>query len=292
MTTNAEQRKLLLQIANCKIAHETLDSLLAERDTDDLPCKEVCNFQLVHSPEKGGGTAQGNTPQTIEKSFFHSPEPWNGNLDTAEILFVSSNPSINFKEDFPKLEGGGWKNGDIERFFIDRLEKDKNYNSMYWKGILKYSGYILDITNTVEKIEKDTERIISPKIALTEIVHCKSQKEIGVKKAARTCYENHTKYVLQYFLESPTTPKVVVFVGKDAREIIEELASNIDPQVDYEDLASFCQHEFGTGDGKARFIFLPHPNARKWKSPKTGVFPSLTDKARQAIIDIELGKRE
>lgn len=279
MTTNAEQRKLLLQIANCKIAHETLDSLLAERDTDDLPCKEICNFQLVHSPEIG------NIPQTNEKSWFHSPEPWNGDLDTAEILFVSSNPSIDFDDKtFPRLEGGGSENRDIEieRFFIDRLEKDENYNNVYWKGILKYSGYILRETDNVEKIEKDKERKISPKIALTEIVHCKSKKEIGVEKAARTCYENHTKYVLQYFLESPTTPKVVVFVGRVARETIKELASNIDPHVDYEeDLASFCQHEFGTGDGKARFIFLPHPNAR-----------GLTDKARQAKIDNQLGKRE
>lgn len=291
MTTNAEQRKLLLQIANCKIAHETLDSLLAERDTDDLPCKEICNYQLDHFQKEAGGTAQGNTPQTNKKSLFHSPEPWNGNLDTAEILFVSSNPNIDFDETFPKLEGDEWENRDIERFFIDRFE-NKNYKNNYWKGILKYSGYILGITNTVKKIEKNTERIISPKIALTEIVHCKSKDEKGVEKAARTCYENHTKYVLQYFLESPTTPKVVVFVGAVARKIIKELANNIDPHVDYEDLASFCQHEFGTGDGKARFIFLPHPNARNWKSPKTGSLPSLTDKARQAIIDIELGKRE
>ena len=50
------------------------------------------------------------------------PEPWNGHLATAEIMFIGSNPSIDFDEYFPNI---GWTDDDIFDFFENRFINGK-----------------------------------------------------------------------------------------------------------------------------------------------------------------------
>ena len=65
-----------------------------------------------------------------QNDSFQLPEPWNGHLDNAEILFISSNPSIDPNENYPTAS---WKDEDIVSFFENRFEiTPKNEWSTYY----------------------------------------------------------------------------------------------------------------------------------------------------------------
>lgn len=132
---------------------------------------------------------------------FQLPEPWNGHLDTAEILFISSNPSIDPNENYPTAS---WNDDDIISFFENRFENTpKNQWSTYWRTILKWAGWV------IPNIEFD-------KIAITEIVHCKSQKEFGVTPLCqKTCFNKWLREILKIF-----KGKYIVVVGRKAEEYI------------------------------------------------------------------------
>jgi hypothetical protein len=54
------------------------------------------------------------------------PEPWSGRIETAPLLFVGSNPSLNPDETFPTK---GWSADGIEAYFTtpDRLDLNVRY---------------------------------------------------------------------------------------------------------------------------------------------------------------------
>lgn len=91
-----DQRELLLEIAGCEIAKERVSLLIRNEGKKDPnnthDCDDICKFQYDIIQEANG------SKQEVTKAMFHVPEPWNGNLGEAEILFVSSNPSIDLKE--------------------------------------------------------------------------------------------------------------------------------------------------------------------------------------------------
>ena len=153
-----DQRKLLLEIAGCEIAKERVSLLIREKGEIDLEshdCNAVCKSQydkIYHELVENG------PEQEVAKALFHVPEPWNGNLKTAEILFVGSNPNINLNEKkFPKFESEEWsedkKNG-VVNFFNTRLE---DYKNSYWTGIRKYAAWILDVTDPSWASDKKKE---------------------------------------------------------------------------------------------------------------------------------------
>lgn len=263
--------------------------------SDNLPCKLVCNYQRVNFQEAlESSNREESRSGEFTKAKFHTPEPWNGNLDTAEVLFVSSNPSIDFSENFPTFSGPEWTDEDIVEFFINRLDVDDEGNSkfdnQYWKSVLKCAGYILGKTDSVRKLDISTKKEVASRIALTEIVHCKSEGEIGVDKAAETCFRTHTQSVIQYFLQSSTRPKTIVFVGGKARNLIYNLARADAPLIEHDQIADYCATEFKRWNKNARILFIPHPNARQWKSWKTGKPCHVSDPGRQQIIDQELNR--
>ena len=138
----------------------------------------------------------------------------------------------------------------------------------------------------------EEKRDIASQVALTEIVHCKSEGQSGVSKAAKTCFEKHTKEVIGEFLKPPSDPgnnKIVVFVGGKARDLIYALAKKGGFKIEGESISSFYESKFGEHSKDARFLFVPHPNARQWKSRKSGeLYKKLPNGIRQTIIDEEL----
>ncbi len=140
---------------------------------------------------------------------FRIPEPWNGHIDTAEILFISSNPSINFNESYPTAS---WNDEDIISFFENRFEDTpKNQWSRYWRTILKWAGWIIP-------------NIGFDKISITEIVHCKSKSEFGVYECMNYCADKWLKKVLSAF-----NGNYIVLVGKVAQNFygkIKEICPN------------------------------------------------------------------
>ena len=134
----------------------------------------------------------------------HVPEPWCGHIDTAPILFVSSNPSISEVERFPTPS---WSPEDTADFFEHRFNADaghitpKAYNSVrFWSSV-----------RAREILGRDTTPGID--FALTEVVHCKSRQEKGVAAAVDTCAG---MWLDPVFTQS--TARVVVLLGKWARE--------------------------------------------------------------------------
>lgn len=79
--TEVAPRALLLEIARCPVVEHVLAGDVAH------PCAGVVRHQRDHG---------------IPVSQHQVPEPWDGDLPAAPILFVSSNPSINPNELYPR----------------------------------------------------------------------------------------------------------------------------------------------------------------------------------------------
>ena len=281
-----KQRDLLLEIACCEIAKERVSLLIHEKGEIDLKshdCNAVCKFQYDIIQKANG------SKQEVTKAMFHVPEPWNGDLKTAEILFVSSNPSIDLDEKkFPKFESEEWsedKKDGVVDFFSKRLE---SYKNNYWTGIRKYTAWILEVTDPSWAPDKENEedkiKEIASRVALTEIVHCKSEKECGASEAAKTCFEKYTKKVIEYFLKTRSASgnkKTVVFIGGLARNTVCNQARTDKVNVDREKIAEY----FGVSDENARFLCFPHPGVRKsWKTWNSGKVKNFVGNERKVII--------
>ncbi|MGV0434349.1 hypothetical protein ACUY3H_05225 [Corynebacterium ureicelerivorans] len=306
---DAKQRELLLQIAKCTTADDTLVNLLSDAPSSTLPCAEICNYQIQQAVETG------HSRDEYTKTMFHVPEPWNGNLETAEILFVSSNPSFDPNEEFPKLANDSWPDEKVVDFFVNRFN-ESNYgeNNAFWKAVRKTAAYILGETDEFRKLsETDTSdraiiRSIEYRTAITEAVHCKSQSEkvspiegqgdVKLKTSMpvfQKCFDTHTKPVINYFLQSPGSldkPKTVVFMGSLTRDYVLKLGERrgMDKDQLTTQLQNFCMEEFGENSETARFLFIPHATSgRSWKSLHTKKsYPKLRDIDRQEIIDDQL----
>ena len=94
-------KNLMMSISNC-------DEIERAKEDSNHPCHKIVHYQYI---EKQG------------KAFQH-PEPWNGNIERAAILFVGSNPSIDFDEEYPTDE---WCDNDIYTFHYDRFSVSNDY---------------------------------------------------------------------------------------------------------------------------------------------------------------------
>ena len=163
------------------------------------------------------------------------PEPWIGNLENSKILFISSNPSISddpdisIREDFPTFGTSEDKSAD---FFINRFDQSsaaphatfnfKEYaNFLYRSNDGQYRGKGNSFNKPIETWQGVYERAKeilgencdpAEHYALTEVVKCKSKKEIGVKDASTTCIEKWMKKVMDL-----SSAKLVVIIGAPAR---------------------------------------------------------------------------
>lgn len=180
------------------------------------------------------------------------PEPWSGQLEQSPILFLSSNPSISETEDYPSWS---WSDADISDFFNNRfggghkawvddgiksLQRDGTYSGSvsFWRAVRQRAKELL-LREPVPGID----------YAITEIVHCKSREEIGVKQAREQCVQLYLKKVLD-----TAGARVVVVLGSQARSAIHTI-------FDVPETLSLLKIQIG---GRERlFTFIPHPNARK-----------------------------
>lgn len=173
-----EYNQLIIDVARC-------DEIEKAKVNENHSCHKIVEYQ---SKELG-------------ITNFQLAEPWNGDISKAEVLFISSNPSIAVNEHYPT---GDWSNGEIAKFFTDRFDNipQENY-SHYWKSIFEWATWILP---SVSKTE------IHKHIAITEVVHCKSKAEYGVKDTCCFCAGKWFNKVLQQF-----NGKYIVVVGSTAK---------------------------------------------------------------------------
>ena len=174
MSTMSE---LLLSISHC----EEVEKALIDKNNE---CHVVVSYQ--------------------KKEPRHLPEPWNGNINTAEVLFISSNPSYNAKENFPSPLSDVFS---VEKFFLNRLY-NSDYRPRFYIGIKKCALWILKTTE---------ESKLKNRICCTNIVHCKSPRQIGVERACNKCSQKWLAKVLQEF-----HGEYIVVIGRIAQKMIDE----------------------------------------------------------------------
>lgn len=176
------------------------------------PEVEAARKQPGHSCSKIVGL------QSADPSTWQVPEPWAGNLARGRIVFLSSNPSINAEEDYPR---GDWDDAEVVDFVTERfthgwvrddrvLLRDGTYypkKVQFWVRVRKCAGELLG-------------READPAVdyVMTEVVHCKSTDEIGVAKAASTCVDRHLDRVM-----TASSAPLIVVLGAKARDELEGL---------------------------------------------------------------------
>lgn len=150
-----------------------------------------------------------------DHNVFHLPEPWNGHLSEADILFVGTNPNYNAKEvDFPQDKD---PNNYIIDFFDKRFERykeSKPRKNSFYNRLITWASWILDEGRTTALFDR---------IASTELVHCKSHNSEGVDDCIDYCYERWFKKIIGNF-----NGKYVVLIGQKARNfngLIQDLQS-------------------------------------------------------------------
>lgn len=143
-----------------------------------------------------------------DHNVFHLPEPWNGHLSEADILFVGTNPNYSAKETyFPQDKD---PNDYIIDFFDKRFERYKKskHDNNFYNSILTCANWIL---NNGDDSKRSFE--LFDRIASTELVHCKSHNSEGIDDCIDYCYERWFKKIIGNF-----NGKYVVLIGQKARD--------------------------------------------------------------------------
>ncbi len=176
---------------------------------------------------------------------FQSPEPWRGHIESAPILFISSNPSIRGEEVFPPSH---WSDEEIFAYYQGCFDKEvpgpyqideSSYRSVqFWRGVRVRAGEILG-----RPAEQGKD------FALTELVHCKSTQEKGVKQALPLCTQRWLEPVM-----GQSGARVLAVLGKHAETLCSEI---------WQLNSKRKLHLAVPTPGRNRAVlFLPHPNAR------------------------------
>ncbi len=185
------------------------------------------------------------------------PEPWNGDIVNAKVLFVSSNPSIDEDEFFPTLS---WKDDDIVNFFTNRFSPEFGFVSEDLRVKLKNGKYVnrpvkfwVFVRKEAAKLlNKDQQEIdLRKDVCIMEIVRCKSKGQKGLRASViKTCSEKWLEETLKLAGAS-----VIVVVGKVATNVFNNMFNlNL----------SFGGYEIKNICGKKRFLIsVIHPSAMK-----------------------------
>lgn len=186
--------------------------------------------------------------QHTSKADFQLPEPWRGQIDKARILFVGSNPSIGGDRYAlgSSPEQQIWESqhlafgGSSRPYILDGIRKTKADGSpddvvRYWSSI------------RARALELIPNAVPGEDYAITEVVHCKSGHELGVRQATRTCYDLHLQNIF-----AVSAAEIVVGLGKVPRVALLGEGADL-PRTSV---------KIELGGKKRRVFFLPHPNGR------------------------------
>ena len=224
------ENALLDEITNCPHVQQCLKDAAHEN-----PCREIVESQANLGVMK-----------------FQVPEPWSGQIDTAPILFLSSNPSIGFDEIYPTQD---WSSEEVYDYFNHRFGGSRKAWVVNGTKSLRTDGTYGRATKFWAAVRKRAEELLQRDVipgvdyALTEIVHCKSRSEIGVNQAQAQCVQAYLRRMLGL-----AKARVIVVLGKPAGQAIQQ-----EFDIPLETLVS---DPIEIGDRQCLFTFLPHPNAR------------------------------
>lgn len=244
----SETTELLAEIAACPLVGAAL--------AGGHPCSKVVGAQ-----------------QATFGELRQVPEPWNGHIDTAPLLFVSSNPSISETERYPTAtwsdahrppERGAWAEGHLAGFFNGRFDHgtDAPWILNGTSTLQRHGNYSKRVTflshvkgRAREMFGDALGRAVIPGVdyCITEIVHCKSKEEIGVGAAAATCTGRYLKRILAL---SPAT--VIVVLGATAAEIIRGYIGASEAET-----PDYAVIDTNLAGRTRTVLFFPHPSSFK-----------------------------
>ncbi|MEA3413573.1 MAG: hypothetical protein U9R74_18880 [Pseudomonadota bacterium] len=189
------------------------------------------------------------------------------------MLFLSSNPSISDAEIYPTW---GWDAPALEDFFSNRFgggEKEwmsEGVRTLQHDGT--WSAAVMFWSSVRKRAREAFGRPVRPGIdyALTEIVHCKSRGEVGVREAAGECATRYLDRVLSH-----AAARVIVVLGDVARQAIETFYPA--------ERASNNVRVVRIGERNRLLAYLPHPNARKVRTFPGVYSPDELAKIRGAL---------
>ena len=203
---------------------------------------------------------------------FHVPEPWNGDIANAELLFLSINPGYTANELYPRLGNEWWKdeNGDLSRdklndFFTNRFSSENQYvrnknghgfsirmedgsykhlnGRSFWSDVHKIATAVL---NRDVQIGRD--------YALTEIVHCKTKNSSGV---SAKCYSNCLSLWFKQVLSVARNVRKIIVIGGEPRKLIGEF---VEPKI--LSPKRYEWYQCAVPGGRAyEWLFIDHPAA-------------------------------
>jgi hypothetical protein len=158
------------------------------------PCSKVVEWQADQLRDAGHDESE-------IRDAMHVPEGWAGNLATARILYLSSNPSFHISENYPNPTWAqtatvdfvtrrfsseqsrpyGALDGPIQQHMDRAIQRDgrpgKKVNT--WAELSKRTSILLE--RPVDEISADRDYV------MTEVVHCKSKREQGAPEAVSAC---------------------------------------------------------------------------------------------------------
>jgi len=247
---NADNR-VLESIIQCEI-------LARCKAGEDLPCSKIVSVQDVPIRE------------------HQVPEPWTGHLEKARLVFISSNPSIDPLEAYPRWGDDITQSG---RYFTDRFDGGPGQILDGVRSPLPGGGWSTGVVRFWASVRQRAFELIPDAIpgidyALTEVVHCKSKNEIGVAEARHTCA---TKYLPQV-LSAASEARVFAVIGVHAAREVSQLF----------DLGLDGEHRYAefVHDGRPRaFVYLDHPSSGgKNKRFATALTPEQLDRLRAEFL--------
>ena len=174
--------------------------LCLEPGASSHPCFEIVQYQKTNF----GATSYDD---------FQLPEPWTGEIDRAAILFIGSNPSIG--DDTHSLGSSSdeevWDShhfvfgGGSKTYTIDGKYTTRPNGQRIGRAVSTWAG----VRKRAEELIIDRPVIPGADYALTEVVHCKSRNEVGVKLALDTCTDMHFDSIMRI-----APAKLLVPLGK------------------------------------------------------------------------------
>lgn len=202
------------------------------------------------------------------------PEPWTGDLNRARIVFISSNPSIDFDEPYPT-----WSDdlAATSEFFTSRFgdRPGQIKNGMYPPAKGGEWGPAVRFWSSVRQRAFEVLPGAVPGLdyAMTEVVHCKSRKEIGVREALFTCAERYMPRIID---AAPSAQLLVVFGVHAARSMAEVFNIGLDST---QRLAHINR------DGLQRtVVYLDHPaSGGKSKRFETALSPAELEMIKRVL---------
>lgn len=181
------------------------------------------------------------------------PQPWSGQLRTAPILFISPNPSWRAAVAYPT---GDWDSAAVAAFFNHRFEGE--WVKEGTKAQLIDGSYSRSIRFWVEIRQRANELLQRSAVpgrdyALTHIVHCEAVNGTGVAQAQAHCTARYLDRVVE-----AAGARVIVVLGRQTRVVVQQRygLENKGPVVG----------PVVMGDRDRWFAFLPHTNARGYRS--------------------------